>query len=248
MRLSGVRRVHRLVGPVGRIGDVGEALVGGEGAARIDHGDGEAALRGERHQRLGDMHRADHDQPQRRVVGVQEPVGAVELDGAALVAQRLARAARAQRRRAPPGPGSSSCRRRAGGSPAPTGRLASLAPPASAAEQCPASRQLLHEHLHLAAAGQPDFPGALVGDAEIQQLRRAGRDRLLRRIGDRALDAAAATPSRPCLPDLVTAIWLPAGRGELPQVSVTVASATCSPAARQPAAVASTSSASCNRS
>ena len=25
------------------------------------------------------------------------------------------------------------------------------------------------------------------------------------------------------LPDLVTAIWLPAGRGELPQVSVTVA-------------------------
>ena len=33
-------------------------------------------------------------------------------------------------------------------------------------------------------------------------------------------------------PDSVTAIWLPAGRGELPQVSVTVATATCSPAAR----------------
>src|SRR5439155_25582395 len=46
------------------------------------------------------------------------------------------------------------------------------------------------------------------------------------------------------LPDLVTAIWLPAGRGELPQVSVTVATATCSPAARQVAAVLSTSSAS----
>src|SRR5208283_5625177 len=46
-------------------------------------------------------------------------------------------------------------------------------------------------------------------------------------------------------PDLVTAIWLPAGRGELPQVSVTVASATCSPAARQAAAVLSTSSTSC---
>src|SRR5205823_14344 len=44
------------------------------------------------------------------------------------------------------------------------------------------------------------------------------------------------------LPDLVTAIWLPAGRGELPQVSVTVATATCSPAARQVAAVLSTSS------
>src|SRR5690348_4416034 len=44
------------------------------------------------------------------------------------------------------------------------------------------------------------------------------------------------------LPDLVTAIWLPAGRGELPQVSVTVATATCSPAARQAAAVLSTSS------
>src|SRR3954454_6719732 len=44
------------------------------------------------------------------------------------------------------------------------------------------------------------------------------------------------------LPDLVTAIWLPAGRGELPQVSVTVATATCSPAARQVAAVPSTSS------
>ena len=37
-------------------------------------------------------------------------------------------------------------------------------------------------------------------------------------------------------PDCVTAIWLPAGRGELPQVSVTVAIATCSPAARQVAA------------
>ena len=45
-------------------------------------------------------------------------------------------------------------------------------------------------------------------------------------------------------PDLVTAIWLPAGRGELPQVSVTVATATCSPAARQAAAVPRTSSAS----
>src|SRR3954469_16557909 len=44
------------------------------------------------------------------------------------------------------------------------------------------------------------------------------------------------------LPDLVTAIWLPAGRGELPQVSVTVATATCSPAARQVAAVERTSS------
>src|SRR3954463_12792213 len=43
-------------------------------------------------------------------------------------------------------------------------------------------------------------------------------------------------------PDLVTAIWLPAGRGELPQVSVTVATATCSPAARHAAAVLSTSS------
>src|ERR1700681_1189474 len=38
-------------------------------------------------------------------------------------------------------------------------------------------------------------------------------------------------------PDLDTAIWLPAGRGELPHVSVTVATATCSPAARQAAAV-----------
>jgi len=43
-------------------------------------------------------------------------------------------------------------------------------------------------------------------------------------------------------PDFVTAIWLPAGRGELPQVSVTVARATSSPAARQPAAVLRTSS------
>jgi hypothetical protein len=43
-------------------------------------------------------------------------------------------------------------------------------------------------------------------------------------------------------PDLVTAIWLPAGRGELPQVSVTVATATCSPAARHAAAVPRTSS------
>ena len=39
---SGLQRVHRLVRPVGGDGDVGETLVGGEGAARIDHDDGEA--------------------------------------------------------------------------------------------------------------------------------------------------------------------------------------------------------------
>src|SRR6185312_16657306 len=45
-------------------------------------------------------------------------------------------------------------------------------------------------------------------------------------------------------PLAVTAIWLPGGRGELPQVSVTVASATVSPSASHCRAVLSTSSAS----
>ena len=61
----------------------------------------------------------------------------------------------------------------------------------------------LHEHLHLAATGQPDFPGAFVGHAEIQQLRRAGFPGLQGRVGDRALDAAAAT--EPSLPSCRTA-------------------------------------------
>ena len=43
-------------------------------------------------------------------------------------------------------------------------------------------------------------------------------------------------------PDLVTTNWLPAGRGELPQVSVTVATATCSPSAFQADAIARMSS------
>src|SRR5256885_17019668 len=50
---------------------------------------------------------------------------------------------------------------------------------------------LLHEHLDLAAAGEADVPGLLVGDAEIEQLRLAAGDGLLRLLDHRTLDAAA---------------------------------------------------------
>ena len=94
------------------------------------------------------------------------------------------------------------------------------------------SRQLLHEHLHLAAAGQPDLPGALVVTPKSSS---CGVPVSIVFIAASATAPSMQPPDTDpaILPDLVTAIWLPAGRGELPQVSVTVATATCSPAARQ---------------
>src|SRR5579863_6450940 len=50
---------------------------------------------------------------------------------------------------------------------------------------------LLHENADFAAAGQPDLPGGLVGDAEFQHLRLPAFDHV-ERLGDhRAFDAAA---------------------------------------------------------
>src|SRR5580700_10055193 len=56
---------------------------------------------------------------------------------------------------------------------------------------CMGSVHLLDEHLDLAAAGEADVPGLLVGDAEIEQPRLAVLDRGQRLLDDRALDAAA---------------------------------------------------------
>ena len=49
----------------------------------------------------------------------------------------------------------------------------------------------LDEDLDPAAAGEPDLPGVLVADAELEQTRTAVRDRLQRFLDHRALDAAA---------------------------------------------------------
>src|SRR6185503_2612556 len=49
----------------------------------------------------------------------------------------------------------------------------------------------LHPDVDLAAARQPDVPRLLVGDAEVQQLRLAPAQDLLRDLDDSALDAAA---------------------------------------------------------
>src|SRR5579859_3508067 len=50
---------------------------------------------------------------------------------------------------------------------------------------------LLDEDANRAAAGQPDIPGGLVGNAELQHLRLAGLDHVHGLGDDRALDAAA---------------------------------------------------------
>src|SRR6202041_680058 len=75
-----------------------------------------------------------------------------------------------------PAPVAETARRRAAWSPP---RPAASPPgPPSIGKTVPASRHLLHEHLCFAAAGQPDLPRAFVGDAEIEQLRQPGFDRL----------------------------------------------------------------------
>src|ERR1700726_3939283 len=50
---------------------------------------------------------------------------------------------------------------------------------------------LLHEHPDGAAAGQADFPGGLVGDAEFQHFRLAAVDHVERLGDDGPFDAAA---------------------------------------------------------
>src|SRR5262249_2540459 len=50
---------------------------------------------------------------------------------------------------------------------------------------------LLDKDADGAAAGQPDIPGGLVGDAELQHLRFSGRNHVERLGDDSALDAAA---------------------------------------------------------
>src|SRR3954452_11120068 len=57
--------------------------------------------------------------------------------------------------------------------------------------RCKGLLHLLDEHLDLAAAGQPDLPGSLVGDAEFERLGLAAFDHV-DGLGDhRAFDAAA---------------------------------------------------------
>ena len=64
--------LHRLVGPVGAHVDPREAGIARERPPRIDHGDVIAREARHRHQDLRDVHRADHDQAQRRVEDLDE--------------------------------------------------------------------------------------------------------------------------------------------------------------------------------
>src|SRR3954454_9296259 len=76
-------------------------------------------------------------------------------------------------------------------SPEPPAACAPLDRAASRRARASSSVHTLEEDLQLAAAGKADFPGLLVGDAEIEQARLAVRDHLLRLLDDGALDAAA---------------------------------------------------------
>src|SRR5436305_15054180 len=76
--------------------------------------------------------------------------------------------------------------------------IQSQAPPGGAHARSPTPRResgpsfdALDKDLDLAAAGEADFPGLLVGDAEIEEARLAVADRLQGLGDDRALDAAA---------------------------------------------------------
>ena len=82
----GPQLLQRLVRPVGADRDVGEAGIAGERAARIDHRDVVTGEARHRHQALGDVHRADHDQAQRRIEDLDEDAAVLGLDRRALVA------------------------------------------------------------------------------------------------------------------------------------------------------------------
>ena len=90
----------------------------------------------------------------------------------------------------------------------------------------------LDEDLDRAAAGQPDIPGHLVGDAVAQQFRLAGADDLLGL--SKTADSTQPPLTEPARsPPFETASVAPTGRGAEPSTLTTVASATLLPAARQ---------------
>jgi len=62
----------RFVGPLRAHADAGQALGGGEGAARVDHVHLEAGHRGHRRECLRDVHGADDDQPRRARMAAHE--------------------------------------------------------------------------------------------------------------------------------------------------------------------------------
>ena len=85
----------------------------------------------------------------------------------------------------------------------------------------------------LAAAGEADLPGGLVGDAEGQRL---GLARLAMTSSASVTTAPSTQPpdTEPMkLPSPSMASWLPTGWGAEPQVSMTVASATLRPSSSQ---------------
>ena len=191
-------------------------------------------LRRHRDERLRDVDRADHDQPGCRVVcaaGTQSPSASFTVPFWSRTSARRARRRQLGRgvvggqqqpllaRRQP--------RRHHDGAAWPRARSV------SAVSSSGVTPELLHEHLHFAAAGQPDLPGAFVGDAEIQQLRHARpASSSCRGVRDGALDAAAADRSRHFARGSHRQLAAGRTRASCPQVSVTVASATCSPAVR----------------
>ena len=81
----GRQRLHGLVRPVVVERHIGKARIGREGAARIDHRHGIARERRHRRQRLGNVDRTHHDEPQRRVEDLKEGRAGRRLDGLASV-------------------------------------------------------------------------------------------------------------------------------------------------------------------
>src|SRR5207248_2877474 len=70
-------------------------------------------------------------------------------------------------------------------------RCGAHAPRPQRGRECALSFDALDKDLDLAAAGEADFPGLVVGDAEIEQPRLAVTDRFERLLDNRTLYAAA---------------------------------------------------------
>ena len=154
------RLLQRLVRPVMRQRHIGKAFGGGEGRARVDDAHAIAGQRGHARQRLGDMHRADDRQLERRIVNREKPAAALR--------SRPARSCRHARRRRGAlefarGVCAGSISR---SSPLARSTARTMARPSAPGRVQGCERVLAHrsgdrldEDLDLAAAGQPDLPG-----------------------------------------------------------------------------------------
>ena len=190
-------------------------------------------------ERLRRVDRAVDEEPRRRPVPLHEHLRAV-LEREQLVAPAADRARRTARTppRAP-SPTRSPDSRTSSFEPTPSPSTTVKSRPRSPDSSSSASRSIsvtpraLDEHVDLAAAGQADAPGELVGDPVGEQLRLArtrtpparSRRRRSRRIRRRRSRTSSPTRRSPRL--------APTGRGAERRVATTVATTTFSPASSQ---------------